>query len=562
MAAVENSVHAQHGRLRRRAFLRRVAAAGGAAALACGAARVAMGRQEAGQTPPIHVATRLVQIAVIAQDKNGPVADLTRDDFAILDRGKPRSVAVFSVEEGKTAAEAAASPLPPNTFSDLPQYNVAAPRSVTIVLLDNLNTLYGSAPGTYESTPTWFEDLALANAKVHLVEFIKQLDPRDRVAIYGLSHSLHVLCDFTSDREQLLAILKKYDTTSVTNREVVEPGATHTPVPGEFNATVDQTNLQMAALSDQGRAGTTMAALQAIVAHVTNIPGRKNLVWLTANLPFSGEAIASILSPARIAAYPVDGRGLLTATPPGGVEGVLDEDAAAKGNFMPAQSPQPMGIPAMLEMAEKTGGQAFVNTNDLTGAIRTAVEGSSVTYTLGFYLEARALDGKFHGLKVQVKRSGVRLRYPNGYFAYQDKDAAQDQSRRSLMTAVASPLQSSAIPVRVRIARVDLPFPKSLSLFGSIDIRSLRLAQAEGLRKGEVDVFTIEQDQTGKVLRQSASRIRLSFSEAQYAEYLKAGFGFHQIVQPQEGVTSLRVVVEEPGTAEVGSLIVPLSEIK
>jgi hypothetical protein len=38
----------------------------------------------------------------------------------------------------------------------------------------------------------------------------------------------------------------------------------------------------------------------------------------------------------------------------------------------------------MQEMAEKTGGQAFVNTNDLTGAIRAAVEGSGLTYTLGF----------------------------------------------------------------------------------------------------------------------------------------------------------------------------------
>jgi len=116
--------------------------------------------------------------------------------------------------------------------------------------------------------------------------------------------------------------------------------------------------------------------------------------------------------------------------------------------------------------------------------------------------------------------------------------------------------------VRVRFERVEQPLPKSLSVFGLIDIRGLRLAEAEGIRKGEVDVFTIEQDAAGKVLRQSGSRIRLSFSEAQYAEYLKAGFGFHQIVQPQEGVTSLRVVVEDPGTAEVGSLIVPLAKIK
>lgn len=516
--------------------------------------------QEAPQAPTISLATRLVQISVIVRDKNGPVADLSRGDFAVLDRGKPRELSVFVVESGARPPEPATA-LPPNTFSDLPQYEVNAPRSVTIVLLDNLNTLYGSAAVPYESSPTWFEDLALANAKAHLVEFIKGLDPRDRVAIYGLSRSLHVLCDFTSDREQLLAILKKYDTTSVTSREAVEPGAMHTPVPGDFNGTVDGSNLRLAGISNQGRAETTITALRAIAGHVANIPGRKNLVWLTANLPFSGEAFASILNPANIAAYPVDGRGLLTATPPGGLEGVIDEDAAALGHYMPAQSPQPIGISAMLEMAEETGGRAFTNTNDLTGAIRTAVAGSSVSYTLGFYIGADSLDGKFHKLKVEVKRSGASIQSPTGYFAYRDKQTPAQQNQHVLY-AMASPLQSSAIPVQLRIVRVEQPLPKSLSLFGSIDLHDVTFAEDGQLRKGAVDVFTIEQDETGQVLRKSASRISFSLSENQYTGYLKSGFPFHQIVQPAEHVTRLRILVEDPRTGEVGSLLVPLSEIK
>jgi hypothetical protein len=69
--------------------------------------------------------------------------------------------------------------------------------------------------------------------------------------------------------------------------------------------------MNLAALTNTSRAMTTLAALKAIAGHVTNIPGRKNLVWLSANLPFSAEAMAAILSPAQIAAYSVDGRGLL-----------------------------------------------------------------------------------------------------------------------------------------------------------------------------------------------------------------------------------------------------------
>lgn len=530
-------------------------------ALALALVAVAASAQNAPQTPAISVSTRLVEVGVIVRDKNGPVEDLTKDDFVLLDRGKPQRISVFTVESGRSEDQPV-QPLPPNTFSDLPQYAASAPRSVTIVLLDNLNTLYGSAPGPYESTPYWFEDFALANAKAHLVQFIKQLDPRDRVAIYGLADSLHVLCDFTNDRNELLEILTKYDTSSKTNRGAVQPGTTHTPVPGGFNATVDQSNLQLASATNQRRAETTMAALQAIAAHVANIPGRKNLVWLTANLPFSGTAMARILNPAQIAAYPVDGRGLLTLNSPGGLEGTMDEDALARGSFMPAQSPQPVGIDTMQEMAEETGGQAFVNTNDLTGAIRTAVEGSSVTYTLGFYLDTNSADGKFHALKIQVKRSGLRVRYPNGYFAFHDEPATKNQNYRSLVTAIRSPVESSLIPVQIKIVRVEQPLPHCLSVFGSVDIHNLRLVQNGDKRKGAFEVVAVEQDETGKVLRKSANRINLDFTSEQYTTYLKSGFTFHQFIQPQEGMTTLRIVVEDPSTAEVGSLIIPLSQLK
>lgn len=509
--------------------------------------------------PAIHVTTRLVQIGVIVRDKSGPVSNLTKEDFAVLDQGKPQKISFFSLDSSAQAAQPA-QPLPQNTFSDLPQYAAGTVGSITIILLDNLNTLYGSAPaGAYESTPAWMEDFALANGKAHLIEFVKTLNPKDRIAIYGLRHSLHVLCDFTSDRSQLLAILKNYDTTPMTSRDIAEPGATHTPVPGRFNPDVDADRMALAAQANQNRGGITMAALLSIAAHVASIPGRKNLVWLTANLPFSGAAMARILSPAQIAAYPVDARGLLPRSLALG--GMVDADDLLRGG-MPAQSPQPIGIDTMERVAEQTGGEAFVNTNDITGAIRKAVEDSAVIYTLGFYVASESMDGKFHELKVQVKRSGLTVRYPKAYFAVKDTPATKDQNRIGLVTAVQSPVESSAIPLQVKVDRVNEPMPNSLSLLGSIGIHDLHLTQSGVVRTGLVDVTIIEQDGTGKVVSESANRINLRFTEEQYVGCLKSGMKFRQFVQPQAGVTTLRVLVQDPSTAAIGSLIVPLSEVK
>ena len=534
------------------------------------AAVVPISAQQSPQAP-IRRATRLVQVNVITRNKNGSVPNLAKDDFVVLDRGKPRDITVFTAESAPASPQPA-QPLPPNTFSNLSSHETNPPRSVTIVLLDNLNTLYGSAPqDQYESTPSWIEDLALQRARTQLLEFLEVLDPQDRVAIYGLRDSLHVLCDFTSDRAQLLAIVSKYDTSSRTNRAVVEPAyrtaplREHTADPLQVSSE-NGSALRLAGIANEERAKITMAALSSIANHVANIPGRKNLVWLTAELPFSGTAMARLLSPANIAVYPVDARGLLPRRVAPDIMSTADADdvSGASGHYdnMPAQSSVPIGIPTMQKLAEETGGQAFVNTNDITGAIRKAVEDSAVTYTLGFYIDSASLDGKFHELRVQVKRKGLTVRYPRGYFAFEDAPATNDEKRNDLATAVRNPIESSAIPVKVRIVRVDQPLPHCLSIFGSIDIRNLHLAESGGVRSGALDVVTIEQDESGKVLAQSGSTIKLQFAQKQYLDYLKAGFPFHQYVQPQEHATTLRILVDDPDTAGVGSLIIPLSQLR
>lgn len=534
---------------------------------ALGLAAAAAAAQNSPQPPAISVSTRLVQVGVIVRDKNGPVADLTKDDFVVLDRGKSQKISVFSVESSRASPQRT-QPLPQNTFSDLPQYGAATPRSVTIVLLDNLNTLYGSAPTIFENTPRWMEDHALANAKAHLLEYLRKVDELDRVAIYGLSDTLHVLCDFTSDRSRLLAIVQNYDAHSRTNREVVDPAASYLPdqPPGGVPPPIDADRINLAAVTDTSRAITTLAALKAIAGHVTNIPGRKNLVWLSANLPFSAQTMAAILSPAQIAAYPVDGRGLLPRnsltqendTPLGEV-GLPSQMQESNGS---ADSGVPPGVDTMQRLADLTGGRAFVNSNDLTGAIRDAVGDAAVLYSLGFYMDAHSADGEFHELKVQVRRDGLSIRYPKEYFAAVDAPPSKDQNWKNVVTAVQSPIESSLIPLEAKLDRVNQPLPNSLRLLCSIDVHNLRLVQTGDLRKGAVSVYVIEQDGAGKVLSQWSKTYDLRLSEKQYTALLKSGMPFSQDLQPKAGVTTLRVLVEDPATAEIGSLIIPLSQIK
>ena len=103
------------------------------------------------QVPPFRTSTRLVQINVVVHDKNGPVANLTRNDFVLTDRGKPQAIGVFSVES--VSAPGAAQVLPENTFSNLRHGNASTPNAVSIILFDRLNTLTGSSAQPYEDSP-------------------------------------------------------------------------------------------------------------------------------------------------------------------------------------------------------------------------------------------------------------------------------------------------------------------------------------------------------------------------------------------------------------------------
>jgi VWFA-related protein len=487
------------------------------------------------QSPTFHTATRLVEINVVVHDRNGPVSDLTAADFVLLDRGKPRPIRLFS--RSLAHRSEATHALPANTFSNGAPDSAASPGSVTIVLLDALNTLYyGSAFADLASgMPTHTENQALGYGKIQLMKFIKDLNPRDRVAIYALGRSLRVLCDFSNDPRQLEKVLQEYRDSSLTLAEVAEPPASHLGATPEFDAAADSGNQKMAVLANGDRAGATRAALLAIANHAAGIPGRKNLVWLTASLPFSGEGIARLMGPANIAIYPVDARGLIAS---------------------PNPSFHPGGLDAMEELAGETGGRAFYNTNDLAAAIRKAVDDAEVSYQLGFYPDSASLDGKFHELKVRVARPGLEVRYANGYFALRDElHAARPRGIRAMLE---SPLESSAIHLVARVDRGD----HALRVVGAFDLRDLALAGSEAARTGAVAIFVVQQDAQGNVLDQSQHRLSLTLNSSQYAAYLKSGIVFRQDVPAKPGAATVRILVGDASSARVGSLIIGLSQVK
>jgi len=76
---------------------------------------------------------------------------------------------------------------------------------------------------------------------------------------------------------------------------------------------------------------------------------------------------------------------------------------------------------ALRTLAENTDGRAIVNRNDLGAAMKQIVRDASAYYLVGYTTQAPS-DGKFHEIKVRVKRSGVQVRSRRGFWAYTEED--------------------------------------------------------------------------------------------------------------------------------------------
>ena len=127
--------------------------------------------------------------------------------------------------------------------------------------------------------------------------------------------------------------------------------------------------------------------------------------------------------------YSLDPRGLAV------FEFGLD-DSAATPTFATDRRVLNMTQDTLRSLSEETDGRAIVNRNTLLEGLNQIVKDSSYYYLLGYSSKAPT-DGKFHDIKVRIKRRGVDVRSRRGYWAA----TAQDMQR------AAAPAKEFAKPV-------------------------------------------------------------------------------------------------------------------
>jgi VWFA-related protein len=509
------------------------------------------------QTPSFRVSTRLIQVNVVVTDRQGdPVTGLTKDDFTISDQGKQQKIVFFSQQDLRVHAREAAAARP--VFSNRPQETAAAAGSATVVLFDRLNTK--------------FLDAGFARAR--LTKFLSGVRADDRIALYGLSDRLVILQDFTQDASALLHALELYKPTESNETRATTFKEANGPH-GLMNWFENKGNQRESDTLMTGRVEATAYALEAIANHLAGLPGRKNLVWLSASFPISigyfqkrimganpgkehydteVENAARALSNADVAIYPVDAHVL------GTLGGIFDSSTAPKPGIATLGTTVPLPestineeTGTMTRLAEMTGGRVFNNNNDIGGAVRRAIDDSAFTYTIGYYPDHGKWDGKFREIKVKVARSGVDTRYRSGYLAVAETTAVSRPT--SLAELIRRPLESSELGLSIEIEKLAA---RQFKLHIRIDASGLRLEQKDGRWTGDLEVLWTQEGADGRELTGHGQTLHFRLSPETYASLPREGLKISSIETIAEGAAQLRFGARAPDSGVLGSVYVPV----
>lgn len=337
--------------------------------------------------------SRVVLTDVTVTDKQGnPVHGLKVSDFRIFDDNKPQQIASFEEHSDRDTAPAVQAVPAPGVYSN--DYLVHPPRVLNIVLLDLTNIS--------------IEDQMYL--RFQLGKFFDALSPDEPVAIYARTGGASILLqNFTSDRALLRGAIKRYMPR-------------FPPPNGEY-------------LDD-------FQTLRQIEFYVGQIPGRKNVLWLSggSTLVLNPDATLQATQPGwrtvydelesqRIAIYPIDARGLTTAVPPG----MLAQHAI------------------MSNVAEATGGRALFDNNGIAQGISKTIRDDGEYYTLTYSPRDFRYDNKWHKVRITLPETYYTLSYRRGYFADATRPIPQPPSKpRTRLLAhgeIAKELTTAHMPI-------------------------------------------------------------------------------------------------------------------
>ena len=579
-------------------------------------AKPATAAPAADQSAPVAVfraTTRLVVLDVVVTDHHGQfVPGLKASDFTILEDNKPQKVSAFAAQVAAPTPTKAYPPvtLPPHQYTNFTYIKQQADRPVTVILMDMMNT----------------SGIDQAYARKQMIHFLEKLPEGQPVALFVLTSKLSMIQGFSGDSGTLVAAAKsmlRYQSQLLSpeaQQQQEENTATaieNIASPSSTGPTSQGTTVNTAALAPIGQAlrnalaaqdsfqklermGRTLSALDSIARAVAGYPGRKNLIWLSAEFPVMfapgvtayGAQVnlqtgkdqtnnqlrdiendsppmhqtAALLAAVRLAVYPIDVRGQVSLGTGIDISAQTYNLGASdiQNEVQTAGTRQTTALwdahEAMADIARETGGKAFYGTNDLKDAMTGSMRQGSSYYTLAYSPTDKEFKGKYRKIDVKAAMPGVELTYRRGYYAFPEQVMKASRAA-ALMTAAMQPTipEFTGLLMKVQVLPPDAEH-KAVQIDYAVDARDISFSDSSGLHKlATIGFAATAWDKDLKLAAQLAETKEANFPPEVFQQVLRTGVTHHQELELKPGTYTLRLGVLDLTSRKIGSVAVPIT---
>lgn len=583
------------------------------AALAAGIT-VTAHAQDASQpsnVPVIKANAHDVVVDVVVTKSGEPVVGLKKDDFKIEEDGKPQALDFFEEHANKTAL--AGPPLdmpamPPGVFTNVPP----APEddAVNVLLLDFLNS----------------EVQDQGYVREQVLNFLKKMRPGTRAAIFAMSSNLYFVQGFTTDTGELAKALSApratpvqaptyysrsdlksdQDTIAMIEEIAGDPRGGGLMIGSSLSLESITDALQdMQTFDYANRSEMTMQTLRHMAEYLRGVPGRKNLLWFSTEYPViifpspeQREALAQIrigtseikktadlLTAARVSLYPINAQGVMQEhvlmadnQSPAGSGSIQRIGPAPTVAYQAESTARADAIYSMRELAKDTGGKAFVNTNDLNGAMQKAISDGAHYYTLTYSPTNTKMDGKYRKIDVKATGGKYELSYRRGYNAdsLAEKTAEKDSNPLRPLLKLGLPSETEIL-YGVRIEPLTpQPAPGSAKAGFNPELKGptvrygidfmvrwtdVKLSpEADGAVRGKIEAGLLAYEKTGKAVNWEGGTQEMNIRPDTLEAIKRSGIPVHmELDLPANQNILLKTGIYDWETGHAGTLGIPVN---
>ena len=374
-----------------------------------------------------------VLIPVIVRDAQGrSVDDLQKQNFQILDDGKPHAVAGFLVETRGTPRHPETPATPQAATPQAAPGQSVLPDRVTVFLFDDMHMTYedlahveAAAKNTLSAALTGSNVAAVVSTSgkinsgltrdpAKLSEALMTLRPQ------GVYRSDSAECPKINYYQADL-IVNKHNNDALQDAIKQVMTVCNPNLPLNLAQDVAESTARRVLTVGRQDVLATYSTTYEIVRRMAKLPGQHTMILVSAGLlPIEEEArtaesrLMNLAAQSNVSISALDARGLYTTSLTAS-EDMRNRDPIQVSDFR--QSEMKAAEDSMGELAYGTGGDFFHNSNDLEAGFRKLEAEPETVYLLELPLGAVVPDGAYHRLTVKVDRDHVRVQARRGYTA-------------------------------------------------------------------------------------------------------------------------------------------------